>query len=96
MINSRMRFYNYSQLIAENDDYGQPKIIEVEDKVKMSINFASETLQENSLYSGAQYVGLTLNKDIDETCIIKYGDEELKVLYINPSGKYRQVFMARK
>lgn len=95
MINSQMRFYNYSKIITEVDDYGQPKTIEVDGKIKMAINFASETLQENSLYSGAQYTGLTLNKDVDASYIIHYGNEKLKVLYINPQGKYKQIFMAR-
>jgi hypothetical protein len=89
-----MRLYNYSVLGAL-DSYGQPQAVEAEDKIKMSINFASEAVQENPLYSGAQYVGLTLNKNVNASYIIQYGTEKLKVTYTNPLGKYNQVFLAR-
>lgn len=94
MINSQMREYNYS-ILDNHNDYGQPQETEAEDKIKMAINFASETISENPLYSGAQYIGLTLNKDINEKYIIQYGQEKLKVLYTNSQGRYTQVFMAR-
>lgn len=95
MINTQMRSYNY-YLLNEFDDYGQPAEVEAEDKIKMAINFANETIQENALYSGATYVGLTLNKNIDANYIIQYKDtENLKVTYVNKIGKYTQVFLAR-
>lgn len=95
MINTQMRNYNYTKISTVNDAYGQPQTIEKAGSVKMAINFVNETINENALYSGAQYTGLTLNKNVDATYIIQYGDEKLKVLYVNPKGKYRQVFMAR-
>lgn len=94
MINSQMKEYNYS-ILDNYDDYGQPQETEAEDKIKIAIHFASETISENPLYSGAQYIGLTLNKDINEKYIIQYGQEKLKVLYTNSQGRYTQVFMAR-
>ena len=27
--------------------------------------------------------------------VIKYGDEMLKVLYVNPNGRYKQVFLGK-
>lgn len=95
MINSKMKNYTYSRTSKDIDDYGMPVIINEEGTIKMSINFVNETINENSLYSGAQYVGLTLNKQIDANYIIQYGEEKLKVLYVNKEGKYNQVFMAR-
>lgn len=95
MINTQMRVYNYSKINTVNDDYGQPQTIEEAGTIKMSINFGSETLQEHPLYSGAQYTGLTLDKNVNATYIIQYGEEKLKVLYVNTKGKYTQVFMAR-
>lgn len=94
MIRTQMRNYNYLTFGA-NDTYGQPQLIGANDTVQMSINFASESIQENPLYSGAQYTGLTFDKRIDATFVIQYGDEKLKVLYVNSVGRYRQVFMAR-
>lgn len=95
MITTQMRQYTYKKISNSLDDYGQPTVEEIEGTIKMTINFTSETVQDNSLYSGAQYVGLTLNKNINDTYIINYEGESLKVLYVNKSGKYKQVFMAR-
>ena len=94
MINANMKSYSY-YVLDEYDDYGQVKEKAADDKIKMSINFASESIQESPLYSGAQFVGLTLNKDVSAKYIIQYGTEKLKVLYVNPAGRFKQVFMAR-
>lgn len=95
MINTQMRSYSYNKLSEEVDDYGQLQTVEAAGTIKMAINFASETIQENPLYSGAQYTGLTLNKEVNANYIIQYGTIKLKVTYINPLGKYTQVFLAR-
>lgn len=95
MINTQMRDYEYLKITEVNDDYGQPQTVEANGTIKMAINFSTETIQENSLYSNAQYVGLTLNKEIDATYIIKYGSDQLKVLYVNKQGRYTQVYLAR-
>ena len=94
MINRQMKSYSYYTL-GTNDEYGQPQETKADDKIKMAINFVTESIQENPLYSGAQYTGLTLNKNIDANYIIQYGDEKLKVLYVNKAGRYNQAFMAR-
>lgn len=94
MINTQMRKYDY-YTIGDKDRYGQPvAATEVQGQVKMSINLTSESINENSLYTGAQYVGLT-HEAIDSKYIIQYGDEKLKVLYVNSFGRFNQVFMAR-
>lgn len=94
MINAQMRNYSYYTL-NNNDEYGQPQEVKADDTIKMAINFVTESIQENPLYSGAQYTGLTLNKNIDASYIIQYGDEKLKVLFVNKAGRYKQAFMAR-
>lgn len=94
MINTSMRDYNYS-IFEELDEYGQPQPVEAKDTIKMSIALTSQTINENALYSDAQYTGLTLKKDINSKYIIHYGEERLKVLYVNTQGRYTQVFMAR-
>lgn len=93
MINAQKKLYTYEKL-GGLDEYGQPAVNAETGTIKMSINLTNETINENALYSGAQYVGLTM-ANIDATYIIHYGEEKLKVLYVNPSGRYKQVFLAR-
>ena len=87
-----MRLYNYST-IGSIDEYGQEVIDnEVKGQVKMAINLTSQTVQDNINYKDAQYIGLT-HAAINDTYIIHFGDERLKVLYVNPIGRYKQVFL---
>lgn len=94
MITRNMRFYDYFTLGAK-DEYGQI-IIPEEDaipagQIKMTINITSQSVQDNIRYQDATYVGLT-SANIDDTYIIKFGNERLKVLYVNPLGRLKQVF----
>ena len=95
MINSDMRLYNYFTLGVE-DEYGQLQTpsedAEPVGQIKMAINISSQSIQDNILYKDCSYVGLT-NAKVDDTYIIEYGKERLKVLYINPKGRLTQVFM---
>lgn len=94
MINTSMREYGY-YLLTRQDDYGQQRInsdVPV-GTLKMSINTTSQSIQENINYSGSQYIGLTF-AEVDDTYVIKYGEKRLKVLYVNPAGRYKQVFLA--
>jgi hypothetical protein len=94
MISTNMRAYNY-YLYADSDGYGQPQLSEeIAGTVKMAINIASQAVQDSILYNGAQYVGLTRD-DITDKYVIQYGAERLKVLYINPNGRLKQIFMSR-
>ena len=96
MINADMRPYNYFTL-GTKDEYGQfplpgPDAIP-EGQIKMAINITSQIVQDNINYKDSQYIGLTHAK-VDDTYIIQYGEERLKVLYVNPKGRLKQVFMA--
>ena len=94
MITTDMRFYDFFTLGSE-DEYGQEVIsTEPVGKVKMAINITSQSVQDNINYKNSQYVGLTHAK-VDDTYVIKYGEERLKVLYVNPLGRYNQVFLTR-
>lgn len=93
MINANMKSYSYFAFGAE-DKYGQPELSkEPVGTIKMAIEITSQTIQDNINYSGAQYIGFTLG-EINDSHVIKYGDQELKVLYVNPRGRFKQVFMA--
>lgn len=94
MINANMRLYNYFTL-GKKDGYGQPQVSkEVKGQIKMSISITSQSIQENINYKDASYMGLT-HSNVDDTYVIQYGEEKLKVLYINPVGRYKQVFLKR-
>ena len=93
MINADMRIYDYFTL-GDDNGYGVPQLsTEAKGTIKMSIQITSQNIQENIKYKGATYIGLTLG-NVDESYVIQYGDERLKVLYVNPKGRFKQVFMA--
>lgn len=92
MINTNMRLYDY-YLYGEDNGYGQSVLSnDPKGKIKMAINLTSQSIQDNINYKNSQYVGLTLSS-IDDKYVIQYGDMKLKVLYINPTGRYKQVFL---
>lgn len=90
-----MRLYDYFA-IAEKDAYGQAKLPDQYSipagQIKMAINLTSQSIQDNINYKDSQYIGLT-HAEVNDTYIIQYGTERLKVLYVNPQGRYKQVFM---
>lgn len=90
-----MRLYNFFTIGTE-DEYGQMVVSnEPVGQIKMAINISSQSVQDNINYTGATYVGLTHAK-VDDTYIIEYGNERLKVLYVNNKGRLNQVFMAKQ
>lgn len=93
MINSNMRTYNFFTF-EEDNEYGQPTIpAQPTGTIKMAIELTSQSIQDNINYSGSQYMGLT-HAEVDDTYVIEYSDQKLKVLYVNPRGRLKQVFMA--
>lgn len=90
-----MKLYNYYTIGAANA-YGQQQLPTKEDKpvgqVKMAIYTTSTSNQDNINYKECNYIGLTQAK-VDDTYVIEYGKELLKVLYIVTSGRYTQVFL---
>lgn len=92
MINTNMRTYAYFTL-GGADDYGQPVLSDIKGTVKMAINLNSQTVTDNIKYTDTVYIGLTHDKDIDDTYVIQYGKEKLKVLYVNAFGRYKQVHL---
>lgn len=93
MITTDMRLYNYLTF-GEDNGYGQPQLKETpEGQIKMAINISSQAIQDNILYKDCTYIGLTMDNSINDNCVILFGDARLKVLYINPKGRYKQVFL---
>ena len=95
MINTNIRTYNYYQLGAV-DDYGQQQLPTKDSEplgtIKMAIEISAQGVQDNINYKDANYVGLT-NSNVDDTFIIDYEGKRLKVLYVNPKGRVKQVFL---
>lgn len=98
MINADFRTYNYFS-IGDSNGYGQSTLIKdeagnpiVQGTIKMAIYLTSQSIQDNVNYKNAQYVGLTLG-EVKDTNVIEFNGSMLKVLYINASGRYKQVFL---
>lgn len=93
MINTNMREYDY-YTYGDLNGYGQPALSEeVKGKIKMSVFVSSQSVQDNINYKNAQLVGLTHNKDVSDKYVIDIKGVKYKVLYVNPQGKYNQVFL---
>lgn len=86
-----MKDYTFSTF-GELDEYGQPQLSDIQGTIKMAIYTSSQSIQDNIRYKDATYIGLTHAK-VDDTYVIDYGEERLKVLYVNNQGRYKQVFM---
>lgn len=86
-----MRKYTYKKY-GEQDAYGQPTL-GPGGTISMAISVISNQISDNVMYRDAQYIGLT-NGALDDKCVIVYGNDKLKVLYVIP-GRYNKVYMAR-
>ena len=96
MISTDVRTYNYLA-IGDKDEYGQPRAsTEVKGSIKMAIYISSQTVQDNINYQDCSYVGLTTDKSVNDKMVVLYGSEKLKVQYVNPRGRYYQVFLKRQ
>lgn len=97
MINAQMKYYDYF-LLGEADEYGQATIPAAdatpEGQIKMAINVASQSIQDNINYQDCNFIGLTYSTVTDKY-IIQYGEQRLKVLYVNPIGRLKQVFLKK-
>lgn len=96
MILSNARLYDY-WLITVNEEYGQETLpeedVEAAGQVKLSIFPTSTGTQDNILYANCSYIGLTYDAEIDDKYIIRYEGKRLKVMYVQPVGRMRQVYM---
>jgi len=97
MITADFRTYDYFT-IGEKNAYGQPQLPAADatpnGTIKMAIYITSQSIQDNINYKNAAYIGLTQDANVSDTYIIQYENERLKVLYVQPKGRYKQVFMS--
>lgn len=93
MISADMRLYNFFTYGAD-DGYGMPTLAEdVQGQIKIAIYISSQSVQDNINFAGANYVGFTNDKNINDKYVIDYEGKKLKVLYINPKGRYKQIYL---
>ena len=93
MINTDMRPYSYFTF-GEKDAYGQVRLsTDPLGTIKISINHISTTIGETVKYKDANYIGLTRDAKVDDTYVIEYEGQKLKVLYVIPKGRLKQVFL---
>lgn len=93
MINTDMHLYDYFTF-GDDDGYGMPQLsTEPKGKIKMAINISSQNTQDSILYKDCTYVGLTQDANVNDAYVIEYEKGQLKVLYVNPKGRYKQVFL---
>ena len=89
-----MRFYNYFTF-GDNSGYGMPQLsTEPVGTIKIAIYTTSQAVTDNIKYSEASYIGLTTDAKVNDTYVIEYGAERLKVLYVQTKGRYKQVFLS--
>lgn len=95
MINTDMRSFNYFTF-GEKNAYGEPQLSkEVQGSIKIAINSISQSITDNVNYKQATYIGLTHDAKVNDTYVIEYKEgTRLKVLYVVPKGRLKQVFMA--
>lgn len=92
MINADMRTYNYFTF-GDDNGYGSPTLSsDIKGTLKMAINTTSQSVQDNIKYKNATYIGLT-HDNVDDSFVIAFGNEKLKVLYVQPRGRFKQVYM---
>ena len=98
MFDAKMREYDY-YILQDKDEYGQQTLSTIpEGKVKMAIFISSQSAQDNILFEGCNYIGLTYNAKVRDTYVIDYEGEKMKVLYITPQtarNTPKIVYMAR-
>ena len=95
MINSNIRTYNYFTYSGK-DGYGQATLSgTVQGSIKMAIYISSQSIQDNINYQNCNYIGLTTDKSVNDKMVIQYGQEKLKVLYVNKAGRFTQVFLQK-
>lgn len=97
MINAQMKPYPY-WIYEEENEYGESTVsIETNPvgTIKMSINTLNQQTVDSILYKDANYIGLTLENGVDDSYVFQFGDERLKVVFVNPIGRYKQIYLAR-
>lgn len=94
MINADMRTYDYYTFGDENE-YGQAQLSATpKGQITIAIYNTTISVEDNISYTGKNYIGLTMAQ-LDDSYVIQYGTEKLKVEYVYPKGRYKQVYLVK-
>ena len=94
MINAVTRSYPY-YTFGELNAYGQPALSkEPIGTIKMAVYLSSQATTQNIMYADATYIALTQDAKVNDTYVIDYEGQRLKVLYVNQQGRFNQVYLA--
>ena len=100
MISRERRDYEYFRYSEEDNAYGQKTLIKDDENnpvvfgtVSMSIFDTANAFTGDVRFKDSKYLGLTNDKFIDTSFVINYKGEHLRVQYIVPRGRYKQVFL---
>lgn len=101
MINADMRVYDYH--IPVNDGHGGLQVNEIPDRtIKMSINIANIDTQDNSVFGGSDFVGMTRDINVQVGDYIHLGEFSKQyfnkegvalITFVYKKGRYYQVFL---
>jgi hypothetical protein len=93
MIQAQMKQYPY-YLYGSKNSLGELTINTTVPTgfIEMAINILSQSTEDSILYSGCEYIGLT-RQEVNDNYVIQYGNNKLKVKYVNKIGRLNQVFL---
>lgn len=95
MIAPKMRSYS-CEILGALDEYAQSIAAASTDTVLISLSEVNHSNNDNVLYSDAEYIGFTFNRDLDDTYILITDKGRLKVTYVNRDGRYNVVYLKRE
>ena len=94
MITTTFNDYDYYTYSSAQNEYGEKTVMSTKaGTVSIAIYLYTQNIVSNIKYKDAQYIGLTESAALTESCVVACGDKRLKVLYINPVGRWRQGYM---
>lgn len=76
------------------DEYGQ-QLGELQStkEIKVAIGYYTHTATEDIRYQDVKYYGLTKDKTITDKDYLIVGDNKYKVLFVNPTTRWAQLFL---
>ena len=96
-IQAEIKSYPFAEYAASRNQYGElvfPSFSTSGTSINMAIFLNNQATNNSINYIECDYIGLT-KETVDDTCVVKYGNEYLKVKYVNPIGRYNQVALVK-
>ena len=76
------------------DEYGQ-ELAEIQStrEIEVTIGIYTHTATSDIRYQDVSYFGLTKDKEVTDRDILVIGDKEYKVLFVNPTSRWTQLYL---